>query len=415
MCLIPLYSSTCVSPSVIIFAVYTIPHLFLCHPYCPTSLLCLCCCCLYHPASLPLPLFLPAPPLHPSLLFFLRASTDDFGCRFPVVQAFAFWSGGAVAVTVGRQPAIVSGRRCSGLGARDTLNHVCSGYGTPHFSLGGTAFFRLQGYLYLCQPLSQCIYSIMLLITPFYIIPAPFPEIYLLWSFVLPCLRHRCFCRSLIPTAAILITPAISSAIEPIIPHLLRHCIHLLLSLSPLSLFFYIFTAAIIRRPSPPPTLSAIPIIPHLYRASIVILPRLCCGSRRIIFHRPAYFSAIFCMTSWFRYYPCSASFCTTLLSPLCCTLVFSLSALIFSLHFSLLTWYGSSLSPRCSLSAPICRIYPLFFTPLLSNMSIPLSSVCSDLLAPYMLCSTLIAPICLDQLAQICSVFRSSGPSNFS
>ena len=41
-------------------------------------------------------------------------------------------------------------------------------------------------------------------------------------------------------------------------------------------------------------TLSSIPIIPHLHRASIVILPRLCCGSRCIIFHCHVYFAVVF-------------------------------------------------------------------------------------------------------------------------
>ena len=114
------------------------------------------------------------------------------------------------------------------------------------------------------------------------------------------------------------------------VPHLLCRHVHLPVSLLPLSPLSCISAATIVRHTSPPPTLSAIPIILHLYHASIVILPHLCCGPHQIIFHRPAYFSAAVCLPSWHGSYPRSASFCTTLLTPLCSALIFSLSALIF-------------------------------------------------------------------------------------
>ena len=68
---------------------------------------------------------------------------------------------------------------------------------------------------------------------------------------------------------------------------------------------------------SSPLTLSSIPIILHLHCASIVILPRLCCISCRIIFHHPVYFATVVCLPSRIEDFPCSASFCTTLVSPL--------------------------------------------------------------------------------------------------
>ena len=73
-----------------------------------------------------------------------------------------------------------------------------------------------------------------------------------------------------------------------------------------------------------------------------------------------------------------------TLCSDILTTLLFYLLALLFSLSVMF--------SPRSNLP----RFYPLDFTPLCSNLIIPLRSVCSDLLAPYLICSTLIAPIML-------------------
>ena len=88
---------------------------------------------------------------------------------------------------------------------------------------------------------------------------------------------------------------------------------------------------------SSPLTLSAVPIILHLHRASIVILPRLCCGPYCIIFHRSVYFPVVVCLPYPIGYYPLSALFCTTLLDMICSILILSLSNLILSLHFSIL------------------------------------------------------------------------------
>ena len=96
---------------------------------------------------------------------------------------------------------------------------------------------------------------------------------------------------------------------------------------------------------SSPLTLSAIPIILYLRITSIFVIPRLCCGPYHIIFHSSMYSAAVVCITSLIGYSPCSASFYTTLLAQICSTLLFYLSDLILSLHFSSLFCNGSSLS----------------------------------------------------------------------
>ena len=108
-------------------------------------------------------------------------------------------------------------------------------------------------------------------------------------------------------------------------------------------------------------------------------------------------FTTVFCLPSLVGYSPCSASFYTTLLALLCSALLFSISNLIFSLQFSFLFWHGSSISMWCSRSDLICHVFPpLAFNPLCSNLIIPLSSVCSDLIYPYLICSNLIALLIL-------------------
>ena len=79
-----------------------------------------------------------------------------------------------------------------------------------------------------------------------------------------------------------------------------------------------------------------------------------------------------------------------TILSDLLPTLFSSLLACIFSLSVMFLLCYNQ------------LRFYPLTFTPLCSNITILLRSVYSDPIAPYLLCSIMIDPICLYQLAQI-------------
>ena len=74
-----------------------------------------------------------------------------------------------------------------------------------------------------------------------------------------------------------------------------------------------------------PLNLSAIPIILHLHHTYIVILPHLCCGPYHIIFYRYVYFAAVICPPSPIGSSPHSASFCTTLIAPLCSTLLFTI------------------------------------------------------------------------------------------
>ena len=128
------------------------------------------------------------------------------------------------------------------------------------------------------------------------------------------------------PTSVLLTSRISSAAIStPVVPHL-HPCAHPTLS-SLLKLY-------------------SIPIISHLHRISILILPHLCCGSHRIIFHRTVYFAIVVCQPSRILSSPHSALFCTTLIAPLFSALIFSLSTLIFSLIFPFLFWHGYSLSP---------------------------------------------------------------------
>ena len=141
---------------------------------------------------------------------------------------------------------------------------------------------------------------------------------------------------------------------------------------------------------STPPFLSA-----AVFTADLVChpyLPCICSGPYHIILHRSMYFAAVVCLPSPFGFSPCSASFCTSLLALLCYTLIFSLSALILSQQFSLLSWQGYSLSPLCYCSAMIYHVFkPPAFTLLCSNLIINFSSVCSNMISPSLTFSTMI------------------------
>ena len=134
-----------------------------------------------------------------------------------------------------------------------------------------------------------------------------------------------------------------TSLLSPV-SRILHRCIHILVYLSTMSLLSCISNAVIVLRTSPPPALSYIPIILHLYRVSIVILLCLCCGPHLIIFNFPAYVAAVVCLPYRIRSSPCSALFYTTLLNLLCLVILLSFSNLIFSLRFFLLSWHGSSI-----------------------------------------------------------------------
>ena len=103
---------------------------------------------------------------------------------------------------------------------------------------------------------------------------------------------------------------------------------------------------------SSPLTLSSVPIILHLQRASIlsshVSVVVLIALSSIVLCTSPSLFVYLLRI----RYSPRSMSFCTTLLAPLFSKIIFSLSSLIFSLHFYFLFWHGSSLSLRDFLSS---------------------------------------------------------------
>ena len=170
------------------------------------------------------------------------------------------------------------------------------------------------------------------------------------------------------------------------VPHLLCHRIHLPTSLLTLYPLFCISTATIICNSSPPPTLSIIPIIPHLYRFSIVILPHLFCSTHCIFLHCPAHLAAIVCLTfqlgssldlcrSILHYTAHSALLHTnfiTICSDLLTTLLYSVLAHIFSLcvmfllhsnmpHFSSTCLHSAMLKSDHStsaLSTLICLIH---------------------------------------------------------
>ena len=99
------------------------------------------------------------------------------------------------------------------------------------------------------------------------------------------------------PTSLMLLSRVFSVAVSiPVVLHLC-HCDCLPLS-SPLTLY-------------------DIPVIPHLHRASIVVLLRLCCGHHCIIFHYSVHFAAVVCLPSPIGYSPRSESLCATMLDPL--------------------------------------------------------------------------------------------------
>ena len=201
------------------------------------------------------------------------------------------------------------------------------------------------------------------------------------------------------------ISPSPSSHISSVsVPHLLHRRIHPCCPVSPpLCLSAAVFTAD---------------LVCHTY------LPRLCCVPYHIIFHLYVYFAAIVCLPSPVGSSHRSDLFYTTLLALLYSKLLFSLSFLIFSLNVFSLFWNGSSISPWFSFSASICNIFHHFpslrSAPIWSFPSALYDLVCflhlwSAQIWLFRSCSDLLSPICLDHLSQICSVFSSSGPSNWS
>ena len=185
------------------------------------------------------------------------------------------------------------------------------------------------------------------------------------------------------------ISPSPPSHISSVaVPHLLCHCIHPCCPASPSPFSSAaVFTADLVCHPhypiSPPclhchPPASLLCSSSH-YLPLFRVLRRLCLStfSDRI-------FSFIYVVL---YYTVCSALLHTnflTLRSDLITTLFFSILARLFSI------------SVIFSLCYDLPRFSPLDFTPLCSNLTITLISVCSYLLAPSLICSTMIAPLML-------------------
>ena len=84
---------------------------------------------------------------------------------------------------------------------------------------------------------------------------------------------------------------------------------HFTVSTYPMSLFFFISGTAMVRCRCPPLTFSAIPIISCISDASIVIHSRLRCSPHCVVFHCPASFDAVICLSvSCFSYVSSAAS-----------------------------------------------------------------------------------------------------------
>ena len=147
---------------------------------------------------------------------------------------------------------------------------------------------------------------------------------------------------------------------------------------------------------SSPLTMSAIPIILHLHCISIVVLPRLCCSPYQIIFHLSVYFAAFL------------SAFSDWIFSLICIVLYYTAFSAL--LHTNFLTLYFDLLSKllfyilarlfSISVMFLICSNLPHFFslafTPLCSTLIILLSHICSNLIAPSLICSTMIALLIL-------------------
>ena len=186
-------------------------------------------------------------------------------------------------------------------------------------------------------------------------------------------------CRYL-PSPSLFLQPISPSLLSHIssdaVPHILRRRIHPCCPASlPQCSFAAVFTSDLVCHP---------------------YFPRLCCSPYHIIFNHSVYFAAVVCLPSPVVSSPCSASFFTTLLDLLCSTLIFSLSPLIFSLQFPPHLARLFYLSVMFSLCSDMQRFSPLAFTQFCSNFINSLRSVCSNMLSPYLICSTLITLLML-------------------
>ena len=207
-------------------------------------------------------------------------------------------------------------------------------------------------------------YALRLVVIPSWYFPSPLP-----------------FFQSILPSP--------SSHISSVaVPHLLRRHIHTCCTTSPSPLLHVaVFAAGLVCHPyytaSPPHLHFHSPA--SLLRFSSHYLPSshvLCRGFLSTSLDR--IFSSL-CVVLY--YTDCSALLHTTFLtlcSDLLTTLLFYLLARIFSLSVLFL------------LRSNLPRFSPLDFTPLCSNLTILLRSVCSNMLPPYLIWSSLIDPLML-------------------
>ena len=207
--------------------------------------------------------------------------------------------------------------------------------------------------------------------------------------------------------------PSPSPFLQPIFPspsshvssvavlHLFRRHIHLYYPtfLTPCS-SAAVFTAGIVCHNHYPASPSCLHFHPpaSLLRLSSHYLPSSCVLLRRCLY---TFSDRIFSLLFIVLYYTaCHALLCTIFLTiyyDLFTNLFFSLLAWLFSVSVMFLLW---SYLPRFSCLA---------FTPPFSNMIIPLRYVCSYMIAPSLIFSTLIAPLMLwsdfsDLLGSACS-----------
>ena len=170
-------------------------------------------------------------------------------------------------------------------------------------------------------------------------------------------------------------------------PSLLHHCTRLPVSMSPLSPLSLIYTDVIVCCLYPTPTLYAIPIIPHFYRASIVTPTTSLLRSSshyippsRILRCRclSAFSAHIFSSLYVVLHYNSRSALLRTIFLTLCSDPLNMPLSYILARFFSLYVMF--------SLCSDLSHFSPLAFTPLCSNMITPLSYVCSDLLSPYLI-----------------------------
>ena len=205
---------------------------------------------------------------------------------------------------------------------------------------------------------------------------------------------HLSYWRDNMPSGWSVAVPTIHFSIS-VVPHIF--CCHTKSPPPPYpSLLSRIYATVLVRRcllrwTFIPPPLSWISTAPPLSSS---------CVSVAISSHYP--------LSSCVLRHRCLSTFSDRIFSSLCVVLYYTAcsnltrttfltlrSDLLNTIFFSILArlFY---LSVTISLRSDLLRFSPLAFSPLCSNMIIPLSSVCSDLLALSLIYSTMIAPLML-------------------